>query len=167
MAAVVFFVVYVFLFKPFQVSGQSMYPTFHDGQYILTNIISLRFEDPKLGDSIVFKAPNDPEKDFIKRIIGIPQDKISIREGKVYRNGTLLDESAYLRADVITSPQAFLAETQEVIVPKGHYFVLGDNRTHSADSREYGFIPKEDIIGKSFFLYWPINEARFIKNPYD
>lgn len=167
MAAAVFLVIYVFFFRPFQVSGQSMYPTFHDGQYILTNIISLKFNDPKFGDNIVFKAPNDPEKDYIKRIIGVPGDKIYIKKGKVYRNGNLLDENAYLKPEVLTDPEAFLAEEQEVTVPAESFFVLGDNRPHSADSREWGFVPIKDIIGKSYFLYWPINEMKFIKNPYN
>jgi len=167
LAAAVFLVIYVFFFRPFQVSGQSMYPTFNDGQYILTNIVFLNFEGPKLGDTVVFKAPNDPEKDFIKRIIGIEGDRIYIKDGKVYRNGKLLDESAYLKPDLFTGPEAFLAEREEVTVPPDSYFVLGDNRPHSADSREWGFIPIKNIIGKSYFLYWPLNEMRLIKNPYE
>lgn len=166
LAAAVFLVIYVFLFRPFQVSGQSMYPTFNNGEYILTNIISLKFENPKFGDVIVFEAPKDPEKDFIKRIIGVPQDRVYINNGRVYRNGALLNESAYLKPDVFTGPEAFLSENQEVTVPKNHYFVLGDNRPHSADSREFGFIPLEDIIGISYFLYWPLNQMKIIKNPY-
>src|SRR3989344_6103981 len=82
-----FLVVYIFLFRPFQVNGDSMYPNFYDKEYILTNIITLRFNTPKLGDVIVFKAPINLEKDYIKRIIGIPGDQITLKNGDVYLNG--------------------------------------------------------------------------------
>lgn len=166
LAAAVFLVIYIFLFRPFQVKGQSMFPNFHDNQYVLTNIIVLRFKDPKLGDVIVFKAPPDPEKDYIKRVIGIPGDKVRIQDGDVYLNEKKLNQSLYLKPDVRTNAQAFLAESQEVIVPPESYFVLGDNRPFSSDSRDWGFVPKKNIIGESFFTYWPLNAMGLVKNPY-
>ena len=90
LAAAVFLVIYVFLFRPFQVNGNSMYPNFHDKEYVITNIIGLHFEDVKLGDVIVFKSPANPDRDFIKRVIGIPGDTILIKSGNVYINGKLL-----------------------------------------------------------------------------
>ena len=166
LAAAVFLVIYVFLFRPFQVNGQSMYPTFFDKQYILTNLITLRFGDPKHGDVIVFKAPPDPEKDYIKRVIGESGDKVSIQNGSVYLNGQKLDESKYLKPDVITNGGAFLQEGQEITIPSNDFFVMGDNRPFSSDSREWGFVPIKNVIGKSFFVYWPLNTMELVKNPY-
>ena len=166
LAAAVFLVVYVFLFRPFQVNGNSMHPNFFDKEYVLTNIISLRFEDPKIGDVIVFKAPLDSDKDYIKRVIATPGDKVLIKNGSVYLNGKTLDESSYLNASIKTNAGSFLKEGQEVIAAKDEYFVLGDNRPYSSDSREWGFVPRESIIGESFFVYWPLKSMGLIKNPF-
>lgn len=167
LAAAVFLVVYVFLFRPFQVNGNSMHPNFYDKEYILTNIIALRFKNPKLGDVIVFKSPLDPDKDYIKRVIGTPGDRVLIKNGSVYLNGKMLNESSYLDPSVKTSPGSFLKEDQEVTMAKDAYFVLGDNRPYSSDSREWGFVSKESIIGGSFFVYWPPKSMGLIKNPND
>src|SRR5436190_22646579 len=102
LAASIFLVIYIFLFRPFQVSGESMFPTFKNREYILTNLITLRFADPQRGDVIVFKAPTDQEKDFIKRVIGRQGDSVSLKEGFVYVNGKKLDESGYLGSEVRT-----------------------------------------------------------------
>lgn len=166
LAAAAFVVVYMFLFRPFEVKGESMFPNLHDSQYLITNIISLKLGNPKLGDVIVFKAPNTPEKDFIKRVIGIKGDKVSIKDGQVYLNDKLLDESKYLDDSVKTYGGSFIKEGQTVTVPDGYFFVLGDNRSYSSDSREWGFVSKKNIIGSSFFIYWPVNGAGVIKNPY-
>lgn len=161
-----FVVVYFFLFKPFQVKGESMFPNFHDNEYLITNLIGLRFNEPKLGDVIVFKAPTDPEKDFIKRVIGVPGDTVSLQDGKVYLNNNLLDESKYLKSSVITAGGSFLSDGESVTVPQGQFFVLGDNRCCSSDSREWGFVPRKNVIGDSIFIYWPPSSAGVIKNPY-
>jgi|SRR3989344_3852607 len=166
LAAAAFVVVYMFLFRPFEVKGESMYPNLFDKEYLITNIISLRLWEPKLGDVVVFKAPNDPDKDFIKRVIGASGDRISIQDGKVYLNGKLLDETKYLNESVKTYGGSFLKEGQSLTVPQGYFFVLGDNRSYSSDSREWGFVPKKNIIGVSFFVYWPLNSLGIIKNPY-
>jgi signal peptidase I len=162
----VFLIIYIFIMRPFQVSGESMFPTFKDKQYILTNLIALRFSELKRGDVIVFRAPIDRDKDFIKRIIGVPGDTVSLEDGRIILNGELLDESAYLSDIVQTIGGSFLAESEVVTVPPGQYFVVGDNRPASSDSREWGFLKKEDIIGKSFFVYWPPQDMHLIKNPF-
>lgn len=166
LAASIFLVIYLFIMRPFQVSGDSMFPTFKDREYIFTNIIGLKLGDLKRGDVIVFKSPLDKEKDFIKRVIAIPGDTISIKKGRVYLNGLLLNESSYLRPEVKTNGGSFLQEGESKTIPEGYVFVMGDNRPYSSDSREWGFLKKEDIIGKSFFVYWPINQARAVQNPY-
>lgn len=166
-AASVFLVIYIFLFRPFQVNGQSMYPTFIDKEYVLTNLFILKFEKPKRGDVIVFKAPNNKEKDYIKRVIGIPGDTISLNDNNVYLNNRKLDESAYLKDEVKTYAGSFLTIGGEITVPQNQYFVLGDNRSASSDSREWGFVKESEIIGKSFVVYWPPNSLKVVKNPYD
>lgn len=165
LAAAVFLVVYVFLFRPFQVNGDSMFPNFTDKEYILTNIVSLNFGTPKRGEVVVFKAPPEPEKDFIKRVIGITGDRVKLDKGSVFLNGFRLDESRYLSSDVVTNPGSFLKEGVEVLVPQDRFIVMGDNRNYSSDSREWGFITKKDLIGKSFFVYWPPDKIGLIKSP--
>lgn len=162
-----FLLIYFFLFRPFQVSGNSMYSSFKDKEYILTNLISLRFADPKRGDVIVFKSPTDPNKDFIKRVIALPGDKILIKNGEVYVNSKKIDESEYLDKGVKTFGGAFIQEGDEKIVPPGNYAVMGDNREDSSDFRQWGFLNRNNIIGISLFVYWPINHIRIIKNPLD
>ena len=165
LAAAVFLVIYVFLFRPFQVNGDSMFPNFTDKEYILTNIIALNFREPKKNEVIVFKAPPDPEKDFIKRVVGTAGDRVMIKDGRVFLNGLQLDESKYLKPEVNTSGGAFLKDGQEVTIPQGKFLVMGDNRSYSSDSREWGFVGKSDIIGKSFFVYWPLNKIGPVKTP--
>lgn len=162
----VFFVIWQFLFRPFQVSGNSMTPTFTNQEHILTNLITLRFNKPKQGDVVVFKAPNDPEKDYIKRVIGIPGDTMMVKNGDVYVNEKLLDQSAYQSSLAKTYGGSFLKEGVSVTVPADSYFVMGDNRSGSSDSREWGSVPIKSIIGQSFFVYWPFNKMEMIKNPY-
>ncbi len=166
LAASVFLVIYIFIARPFQVSGESMFPTFKDKEYIFTNLIGLRLGELKRGEVIVFKAPMDKDKDFIKRVIALPGDSISLQDGFVYVNEQKLDESAYLKPEVRTYGGAFLAEGENKIVPQGYVFVMGDNRPYSSDSREWGFLPETNVIGKSFFVYWPLNHARAITNPF-
>ncbi len=166
-AAAIFLVIYVFLFRPFQVNGESMYPNFHNSEYVLTNLIALRFNNPKLGDVIVFKAPPQPDEDYIKRVIGVAGDTIMVKGGNVYLNGELLDESSFLNPSVKTYGGAFLKDGETITVPPGDYFVMGDNRPYSSDSREWGFVPQANIIGDSFFVYWPLNDLKLIFNPYN
>lgn len=154
MALSVFMIIYLFLFQPHQVRGNSMYPNFHDGDYILTDKISYKLHSPQKGDVIVFRAPRNEEYDYIKRIIAIPGDCLKIQNGKVYLNNQLLNEK-YLPSDYQTLPGNFLRSNTSVCVPPNNYFVMGDNRSHSSDSREWGFVPQQNIIGKAWFRYWP------------
>ncbi len=143
-----------------------MFPTFHDKEYVLTNLIVLRFEQLKQGDVVVFHAPNDENKDFIKRVIGLPGDTVMIKDGEVYVNNVKLNQSRFLASDVKTYGGSFLHEGQPVTVLSDYYFVMGDNRPHSSDSREFGPIKKEAIIGKSMFVYWPPDRARFVDHSF-
>ena len=158
----IFFILYLFVFQPHQVKGLSMFPTFHDGDYLLTNKFIYRLHPPQRGDIIIFRAPYHEDTDYIKRIIGLPGDRIKIIDKKFYVNGEKLDESKYLSPDVITFGETYLREGQEVIVPPNNYFTAGDNRPHSSDSRDYGPVPYANIIGKAWIRYWPPNRAGII-----
>ena len=154
MAMAIFVIIYLFLFQPHQVKGNSMYPNFHDGEYILTDKISYRLRQPKRGEVIIFHAPHNEEYDYIKRIIGLPGDKVKIEQDRIFVNNQILNEK-YLPANYDVHPGSFLKLGQTITVPEGYYFVLGDNRNHSSDSREWGFVPKGNIVGKAWFCYWP------------
>ncbi len=156
-ALAIFVVVYLFLFQPNQVKGHSMEPTFHDGEYILTDKVSFKMGLPQRGDVVVFASPKNADVDFIKRIISLPGERIKISGGKVYINDTVLDESTYLGAGLYTGPESFLREDREFLVPEGKYFVMGDNRPGSSDSRDFGPVVPKEFIGKVFFRYWPID----------
>lgn len=167
LALSIFIIIYLFLIQPHQVKGNSMYPNFHDGEFILTNKISYRLGSPQRGDVIIFKAPpGEPcaeiECEYIKRIIGLPGDRVKIQNGGVYINGSKLNES-YLANGLYVSPGSYLMENTEREVPENEYLALGDNRSQSRDGREFGPIVKEDIIGKAWIRYWPFTRMGTIK----
>lgn len=153
---VVGLVVYWQVAQPHKVSGSSMFPTFHSGDYIITNKIYYKFKQPKRGDVVVLKNPKNDSEDFIKRIIGLPGEKVKVEDGHVYINEELLDEP-YLDKELLTPPGSYLREGVDVTVDPDNYIVIGDNRTASSDSREWGLVPEYDIIGQVFFRYWPQN----------
>lgn len=142
-----------------------MYPNFKNGEYVLTNLIALRTSKIHRGQVIVFKAPPDPTKDFIKRVIGLPGDTVMLQSGDVYLNGRKLDQSAFLSSDVKTYGGAFLKDGQTVTVPDGELFVMGDNRPYSSDSREWGFVPLGNVIGESMLIYWPPQDMSAVHDP--
>lgn len=156
--------IYLFIMSPQEINGASMEPSFHNGEYILTNKIEYKLRDPKRGDVVIFKSPRNKDIDYIKRIIGEPGDRVGLKEGSFYVNGAKLDET-YLSPGTYVSGGNYLREGSEIIVSEGRYFVSGDNRGHSSDSREFGPVPKEDFIGKAFFRYWPFSEAGVIAAP--
>ena len=156
-------IIWLFLARPHKVFGNSMVPNFHSGDYVITDLISYRFKDPKIGQIIVFKNPRDESQIFIKRIVGTPSDIVKIEDGRVYVNDKLLNEY-YLPAGLITTPNAFIREGVEIIVPEDKFLVFGDNRLASSDSREWGFITRDEIIGKASLRYWPITSFGFIES---
>ncbi|MCL5090391.1 MAG: signal peptidase I [Patescibacteria group bacterium] len=169
LALSIFIIVYLFLFQPHQVKGNSMFPNFHNGEFLLTNKISYRFGLPERGDVIVFKAPkSEPcaeiECEYIKRVIALPGDKVMVSNGVIYVNEQKLDESAYLPKDYLTNYGSFLLEGVERIIPQGYYLPLGDNRPYSRDGREFGPVPMESIVGKAWLRYWPINSFGLVKH---
>jgi len=135
------------LVQNYKVEGFSMEPTLADGQYLLINKIGMHFHQPDRGDIIVFEYPLDPSKSFVKRVIGLPGDTVEIRDQKTIVDGKILNEP-YIKAP----ENAIYPRTT---VPPNEYFVMGDNRNNSSDSRSWGMLPAKDIIGEAWVSYWP------------
>jgi signal peptidase I len=154
--AIAIFIV-IFVVQPVKVEGTSMQPQLADQDRIFVNRFIYRFAEIDRGDVVVFWYPRDHNKSFIKRIIGIPGDIIEIRRGLVYLNGSLLDEP-YLNPE-FRDFRSF----GRVIVPEGKYYVLGDHRNSSNDSRNWGFVDQPLIYGKAVFSYWPVSRVGLVK----
>lgn len=152
-----------FIFQPFLVRGQSMEPNFEDGDYLIIDELSYRFREPLRGEVLVFKYPKNPSQRYIKRIIGLPGETIEIREGKVTifneEEGQILDESEYL------SPGQPTPGNIRISLKMNEYFVLGDNRIFSSDSRQWGPLTRENIIGRVYFRAWPFSALAKIETP--
>ena len=143
-----------FIFQPFFVRGQSMEPSFENGDYLIIDEISYRFKNPQRGEVVVFKYPYDPSQRYIKRIVGLPSETIKIENGEVLvlneKGWDVLDESAYLSFGLKTPGNI------QISLLDNEYFVLGDNRSASADSRRWGALPSDKIIGRVIVRAWPI-----------
>lgn len=161
LAVGIFLIVYLLILRPHKIKGQSMHPTFPDNQYLLTEKISYYRNNPQRGDVIVFKPPIS-EDEFIKRVIGLPGETVMVLNGKVFINNDELRED-YIKVE--TNSGSFLLEGVKYVVPEGNYFVMGDNRPHSSDSRAWGPITKKVITGKAWLTYFPFNLAGMVKAP--
>ncbi len=137
----------LFVGQPQQLSGRGMEPNYKDRQYVMMSKLAYKSSGPKRGDVVIFQYPIDPNQQFFKRVIGLPGDKVKIQKGKVYINNEMLNEP-YLAENIYTGSGDFLEEGKTITIPENNYFMLGDNRDYSADSRMWGFVPKENIIGK-------------------
>jgi len=154
--AIAIFIV-VFVVQPVKVEGTSMQPQLSDQDRIFVNRFIYRFSDIERGDVVVFWYPRDRSKSFIKRVLGIPGDKLEIRRGKVLVNGLEIPEP-YLKSD-FRDYRSF----GKVEVPPGQYFVLGDHRNSSNDSRSWGFVDRRLIYGKAIFSYWPVSHVGLVE----
>jgi signal peptidase I len=183
LTAVIFLLVRAVV-QNFKVEGKSMEPTLHNGQYLVISKASYwhldrdllsyivpgaqaasdssrgsggaawLFGEPQRGDIVVFRFPRDPSRDFIKRVIAVPGDTVEIRQGRVFVNGQFIDEAYINEAGNYTSA------TQKI--QPGEYFVLGDNRNNSSDSHVWGTVPRDNIIGKAWLSYWPLDELGLV-----
>src|SRR6202163_483236 len=144
-------VIIVFLYQPVKVEGTSMAPLLSDQERIFINKFVYRFEPIERGDVVVFWYPLDRSKSFIKRVVGLPEDTVEIRDGQVYLNSKRLPEP-YIPPE--SDDFGTFPATQ---IPKGEYFVMGDHRTSSNDSRIFGPVPRKFIYGKAVFAYWPVD----------
>lgn len=156
LAVVIAFLMVVFLYQPVKVEGTSMQPELLDQERIFVNKFVYHFEEIHRGDIVVFWYPKDPSKSFIKRVLGVPGDVVSIRDGQVHINGQPVEERYVPRGyqDADSYPP--------VRVREGHYYVLGDHRNASNDSRSWGLVPRKYIYGKAVFRYWPVEKAGFL-----
>ena len=161
-ALVISIVLYLFIMTPHEVIGNSMHPTYQNGEYLMANKLLYKFNEPQRGDVIIFKYSDT--QDFIKRVIGLPGDKVMLKDGHIYINDKLVDESSYLSNSIYTNGGEFLHEGETITVPEGQYFVCGDNRPHSSDSRTFGPITKENIKGKAWLVYYPFSQFRIAQH---
>ncbi|KAB2954426.1 signal peptidase I [Heliorestis acidaminivorans] len=146
-AIVLAFMIRYFLFQPFYIPSGSMEPTLKPYDRIIVSKMSFWFSEPERGDVIVFRYPLDPSRDFVKRVIALEGETVEIRNNQLLINNEVIDEP-YL-------PPLVMRDYGPTKVSEGHLFVLGDNRNHSDDSRFWGFVPEEYLVGKSVLIYWP------------
>lgn len=152
-----------FLIQPFYVKGASMEPNFYDHEYLIINEIGYRFEEPKRGEIVVFRYPRDPQQYFIKRVIGLPGETVRVSDGKVsvineaHPEGIQVEES-YLQGEPTPG-------SKETVLGQDEYFVMGDNRDESLDSRNFGPVPERLIVGKVWLRGWPFDRITIFDTP--
>lgn len=175
-AFVIAIVLQTFVVQAFKIPSGSMIPTFNIGDRIFVNkflycaripFVNIRLpvldlRQPSRGDIIVFQSPEDPRKDFVKRLIARGGESVEIKDGKIFVDGKAVEEPS-IKAQFYYNAGDYGKEGESVTVPAGHYYALGDNSANSRDSRYWGFIPKENLIGKAVLIYWPIPRIRMIK----
>ncbi|OPX22621.1 MAG: signal peptidase I [Planctomycetales bacterium 4484_113] len=149
-----------FAIASFYIPSGSMEPTLQIHDRLIADRLSytLHLRLPRRGDVVIFRYPGNPSQDFIKRVVALPGERVAIRDGEVFVNGQPLDEPYE------AEPPDY--EMPEITVPEGEYFVLGDNRNHSADSHVWGFVPRRNLVGHALFVYWPPQRAGVIRNPF-
>jgi signal peptidase I len=167
-------IIRAFVVQAFKIPTGSMRPTLLEGDLILvnkfiygakvpfTNIRLPAFSLPKRGDVVVFIYPEDRKKDFIKRLVGLPGETLEIKNGTIYINGAPLLDTVFNQRYYYNRGD-FATEGQKIIVPADSFFVLGDNSASSKDSRYWGFVPRQNVLGKALIIYWPLNRIRVIK----
>lgn len=163
-----------FFFQAFRIPSGSMRMTLLEGDHLLVNKLAYGpkvplsqkrlpgFSHPQRGDVIVFIFPEDPKRDFIKRLVAVGGETVEIKHGDIFVNGRQIELPVINNVYYYNRGQ-YGGPDQKVVVPNGYYFVLGDNSASSHDSRFWGFVPETSIVGKAEFIYWPINRIRFIK----
>jgi signal peptidase I len=134
----------------YRVQGHSMDPTLHEGEYLIINKLAYYLEEPDRGDIVVLHFPRDRSREYIKRVIGLPGDRIETKDGRVFVNGTPLNEP------YLNGPPTY--RDASWTVPEDSFFVMGDNRNNSSDSRDWSFLPRSDIVGRAWVIYWEIDD---------
>ena len=151
-----------FLFQPFFVRGASMEPNFKDSEYLIIDEISYRFHEPKRGNVIIFKYPKDTSQYYIKRIIGLPEETVKIENGKVIISNKENPTGFILTESYLAEENRFTSGDLEIKLDENDYFVLGDNRQASSDSRRWGTVPRHYIVGQTWLRAWPLNRIGVI-----
>ena len=175
-AFIIAIVLQTFVIQAFKIPSGSMIPTFNIGDRIFVNkflycaripFVNIRLpimdvRQPKRGDIIVFQSPEEPKKDFVKRLVAFDGETVEIRDGKILVNGKPVSEPS-LRSAAYYNAGDYGKEGEAVRVPKGSFYALGDNSANSRDSRYWGFVPRRNLIGKAVFIYWPLYRMKVIK----
>jgi len=156
-SAAVSVLIITFLYQPVRVEGTSMLPRLEDHDRLFINKLVYRVSAIERGDVVVFRYPRDPEKSYIKRVIALPGDRLRIDRGTVWLNGKRQIEK-YVPEEYQDS-----RSMEEIVVPEGSYFMMGDHRSISSDSREFGPVDRELIYGKAVFVYWPTKDAGVLR----
>jgi len=156
-------IIRIFVVQAFKIPSGSMRPTFLEGDRILVSKFIYKFKEPLIGDIVVFRYPEDPKKDFVKRFIAKGNETIEIKDGDVYVNDKLITDPYVIKEIFYYNRGDYGEIGQKVKVPPDSYYVLGDNSGSSRDSRYWGFVPKKNLLGKAFFIYWPPNRIKYIK----
>lgn len=166
-AAVLALGIRTFLLGPYKIPTGSMRPVLMEGDRIFVDKISYRYREPQRGDIVVFKYPLDKKKDFVKRLIALGGEILEIREGQVYVNERRLESPPSIAQRFYYNREDwdFGRRGQKIEVPEGQLFVLGDNSAQSSDSRNWGFVPRKDVVGRAVLIWWPPNRFRVLKNP--
>jgi signal peptidase I len=166
---IIFFVIQTFIAQPYQIRQQSMETTLEPDQYVLVDKLTPRFDAYKRGDIVVFKPPEawaQPDgTPYIKRVIGIGGDTIEIRDGKVFVNGTELREPYVYSENGEPQPTEDPLQQEQWVVPDGALFLMGDHRKSSADSREFGSVDIDNVIGRAWLRYWPLDTLEILPTP--
>lgn len=156
-------IIRTFVVQAFKIPSGSMRPTFMEGDRILVSKFVYKFKEPQTGDIVVFKYPEDKKKDFVKRMIARGGETVEIKEGDILINGKLAQSPQVVRDIYYYNRGDYGQMGQKITVPPDSYYVLGDNSGSSRDSRYWGFVPKKNLQGKAFFIYWPLNRIKVIK----
>jgi len=154
--AVIIFLIIRIGIQNYRIEGASMEPNFHDGEYLIVNKLAYRLGEYERGDVIVFKYPNDPSKDYIKRVIGLPGDTVEIRGGQLFVNGNQIEEPYEHMPNARDEPPT--------VVDAGHLYVMGDNRPASSDTRSWGQLGQEFVIGQAWLAIWPFEQAGLVEH---
>ena len=162
-AAIIAIFIRTFLVGPYKIPTGSMRTTLLEGDRIFVDKVTYRFRPPKRGEIVVFKYPLDPKKDFVKRLIASGGEEVEIRDASVYINGTRLGEPPEIASHYYYNRNdwSYGKEGKKFKVPLGSYFVLGDNSAQSSDSRYWGFVPKVNLVGRAFLIWWPLDRFGF------
>ena len=161
-AVTVFILVYLFVGQLLEITGESMFPTLHNSEQIVAEKISIKISPLKRGEIVIVESPRETKKLLVKRVIGLPGENILIKDNHIYINNQIIKEP-YLDQSVQTSEGNTIKENIEYSIENDSYVVMGDNRGKSTDSRDYGAVRKDLIVGRAIFVYYPLNKIRLIK----
>jgi len=168
-AFAIFVVLFLFIVQIHEVNGDSMLPNFHNGEYVLTDKLTYKFREPQRGEIVIFKAPPRPRDEYIKRLIGLPGERIKIQDNQIiiyndgHPEGFILHED-YLENGIVTQGKSAIPPNTVFTIPDGNYLVFGDNRENSSDSRHWGPVPKSMLVGRAVIRIWPPTALSVVKH---